>query len=157
MFTNSFGTSYLSPSASTIRKRLIPIKAVRVALAAENFLRTCWNLTISFDGSKMRRKIGFYSVHVITANGRSYLVALDDASRLRHTTEYIAKLIKKVCLVLLHDVSLLILIPIYQTMHCIGSFRFITVVSDNTGNTCKARHLIHLCHVQVINVEDCCC
>jgi len=51
------------------------------------YLKTCTDLQISFDGGKLKKK-GFYSVHVTTLDHMSYCLELDDGSRLSHMGEY---------------------------------------------------------------------
>ncbi|KIJ07798.1 hypothetical protein PAXINDRAFT_89809 [Paxillus involutus ATCC 200175] len=80
---------YPPPSSSTLTAKLIPNEAAKISLATKNYLATCRHLTITFDGGKTRQPHSVYSIHVTTADRRTFCVELDDASRLSHTGEYI--------------------------------------------------------------------
>jgi hypothetical protein len=97
---SSLNTDYLPPSETTLSDRLIPDEAANIERATINYLWTCHNLTIMFDGGKLWSARGLYSVHISTAERRTFCMTLDDASRLSHTGEYIAELLKKVCVVI---------------------------------------------------------
>ncbi|KAI0054381.1 hypothetical protein BV25DRAFT_1806052 [Artomyces pyxidatus] len=112
-------------------------EAAKVTLATVEYLKTCRNLTLSFDGGKTRRRQAFYSIHVTTPQRRSFLIDLDDASYVRHTGNYIKERVD-------------------ETMMTIGPFNFSLVVADNTGNTKKARRDVEKSHEQVMNMQDSC-
>jgi hypothetical protein len=90
---SALNTDYCPPSETTLSDKLIPNEAAKIQQTTIKYLRTCRDLTITFDGGKMRSSNGLYSVHVTTAERRSFCLTLDDASRLSHTGEYIAELL----------------------------------------------------------------
>lgn len=91
-FVNTIQPKYTPASASTMRECLIPNEAASVQQQVISMLRDVRNLTISFDGGKIRRPQGVYTVTVTTPTDRkSYIVDLNDASRVSHTSRYIAK------------------------------------------------------------------
>jgi hypothetical protein len=83
------------PSRTTFEDKLATTYAAPMRIAQLEYLKTCTDLQISFDGGKLKKK-GFYSVHVTTFDRTSYCLELDDGSRLSHTGEYICELL---CLV----------------------------------------------------------
>jgi hypothetical protein len=95
-FVSTLNTNYLPPSESTLRDTLIPEEAAKIHRAVINYLQGCRNLTITFDGGKLRQSKGLYSVHVTTQERRTFCLSLDDASRLSHTGEYIFELLNGV-------------------------------------------------------------
>ena len=92
-FVSTLNLDYKPPSETTLSERLIPDEAANIHQATIQYLRTCRDLTITFDGGKLRRSNGLYSVHVTTPERRAFCLTLDDASRLSHTGEYIAELL----------------------------------------------------------------
>jgi hypothetical protein len=95
-FVSTLSTDYAPPSETTLRDTLIPVEAANIHLAVLEYLKGCRDLTIAFDGGKLRCSKGLYSVHVTTAERRTFCLALDDASRLSHTGEYISELLDEV-------------------------------------------------------------
>jgi hypothetical protein len=83
---------YSPPSQTTFEDKLVPTYAAAMHIARLEYLKTCTDLQISFDGGKLKKK-GFYSVHVTTLDRMSYCLELDDGSRLSHTGEYICELL----------------------------------------------------------------
>ncbi|KAI9065799.1 hypothetical protein FKP32DRAFT_1556380, partial [Trametes sanguinea] len=100
---------------------------------------TLRNLTLSFDGGKTRRPHGIYTVSITIAESRkSYLVDLNDASRVSHTARYIVQEVLK---------------PVLEK---IPPENVSAVVSDNTGNTRKSRELLLRLFPHILNFQDCC-
>jgi hypothetical protein len=95
-FVSVLNSDYSPPSETTLSDRYIPDEAANVDTATIAYLKTCRNLTITFDGGKLRSANGLYSVHVTTPDRRTFCMTLDDASRLSHTGEYIAELLERV-------------------------------------------------------------
>lgn len=60
------------------------------------------NLTISFDGGKIRRPQSIYTFHITTPERESFLLDLDNASQLSHTANYINGELENVSLAQLH-------------------------------------------------------
>ncbi|KAI8990589.1 ribonuclease H-like domain-containing protein [Trametes punicea] len=97
------------------------------------------NLTLSFDGGKLRHPRGIYTVTVTTPSDRkSFIINLNDASRVSHTARYIT-----------HE----ILKPVFNE---IPAENFSAVVSDNTGNTREARQFLTQMFPHLLNFQDCC-
>lgn len=93
---STLNPSYNLPCASTLSEMLIPDEAAKILTAIHEFLRKERDLTITFDGGKIRRQKSFYSIHVITAARESFLLELDDASMLSHTAAYIIEQLDEV-------------------------------------------------------------
>ena len=62
---------YSPPSQTTFEDKLVPTYAATMCIAQLEYLKTCTDLQISFDGGKLKKK-GFYSVHVTTLDHTSY-------------------------------------------------------------------------------------
>ncbi|KAG2131747.1 hypothetical protein DEU56DRAFT_953211, partial [Suillus clintonianus] len=92
--------NFISPSSSTITSHLIVDEAAKITIAIEQYLGASRNLTITFDGGKIRHPKSFYSIHVTTADRRCFCMALDDGSRLSHSANYIV--IQQVRTILAH-------------------------------------------------------
>ncbi|TFY73835.1 hypothetical protein EWM64_g10177 [Hericium alpestre] len=136
-FCRTLNQTYVLPSKTTILDRLIPDEAARVSVAMMKYLRNCRNLTISYDGGKIRRPRGVYTINATTPERRSYLMDLVDVSCVSHTADYLVEIVK----------------PVIKT---IGPWNFSAVVSDNTGNTKKSRRLICDEYPNIINLQDPC-
>lgn len=87
---------YQPPSSTTLTEKLIVNEAAKITTAITKLLSGCRNLTITFDGGKIRRPKSTYSVHVTTATHHAFCVELDDASQLSHTAKYIFELLERV-------------------------------------------------------------
>jgi hypothetical protein len=87
---------YKAPHSSTIADNLVPTEATRVRGLQIAYLKTCRDLTISFDGGKIRRPQSVYTVNVTTPDRRSFLVEGDDTSNLSHIGKYNAELLEEV-------------------------------------------------------------
>ncbi|KJA16151.1 hypothetical protein HYPSUDRAFT_71581 [Hypholoma sublateritium FD-334 SS-4] len=94
-FVNVLNKKYLPPSRTTFEDSLVPAYAASVQVIVTEHLRTCRDLTLSFDGGKLGKK-KFYSVHATTPDRQSFCLELDDVSRLSQTGDYIYELLEKV-------------------------------------------------------------
>ena len=131
---------YHSPSSTTLTEKLVVNEAAKVATAIDQFLSGCQNLTITFDGGKIRRPKSTYSVHVTTASRHTFCMELDDASQLSHTATYILEVLERVSRRSISCVCTNTLgssLPL-QTITKVGPWKFCAVTSDNTRNTRKA-------------------
>ncbi|KIJ59093.1 hypothetical protein HYDPIDRAFT_162797 [Hydnomerulius pinastri MD-312] len=119
--------------------KILPLllEAAKISVATKKYLSTCHHLTITFDGGKTRQPHSVYSVHVTTADRRTFCLELDDASRLSHTGEYIFESLDRI-------------------VTKIGPWRFCATSSDNTGNTQKARRLLCTKYPHILNLQDAC-
>lgn len=125
-------------------------------IARLEYLKTCSDLQISFDGGKLKKK-GFYSIHVTTLDHTSYCLELDDGSRLSHTGEYVCELLCRVSptvLVIVH--KWLTSTVRWQHVNQIGPYRVTGVCSDDAGNTAKGRRLFCTKFIHVFNMADSC-
>ncbi|KAJ7937531.1 hypothetical protein B0H13DRAFT_1852504 [Mycena leptocephala] len=117
--TTSLNTSLVG--RTTFEDTLIPAYAANVRIAVIDYVKTCWFLTISFDGSKLIKK-KFISVTITTVHRQSFVVDLEDVSRVSQTGDYFAELLRKWILK-------------------IGPNRICATASDNAGPTNKGRAL----------------
>jgi hypothetical protein len=94
-FVNTLNGNYSLISRTTFEDSLVPAYAASVRLAVIQYLQSCWFLTVSCDGGKLKKK-KCVTVHITTIHRQSFCVDLDDVSRLSQTGEYFAELLKKV-------------------------------------------------------------
>lgn len=83
-------------SSTMLTVKLIPAEAALVRKLQTDFLRTCDNLTLTFDGGATRKPSSVYTVHITTAERETFFVEGRDATSERHTAEYIEGLICEV-------------------------------------------------------------
>jgi hypothetical protein len=88
--------AYRPPSSTTLEDKLIVNEAAKISHATRTHLQTCRNLTITFDGGKIRKPTSVYTIHVTTADRRAFCIELDDASLLSHSAEYILEALGRV-------------------------------------------------------------
>ena len=87
---------YNSLSSTTLMVKLIPAEAALVRKHQSDFLRTCANLTLTFDGGSTRKPSSVYTIHVTTAERETFFMEGHDATSERHTAEYIERLVCQV-------------------------------------------------------------
>lgn len=131
----TLNSSYHPMSRSTLTDSAIPATQAVVQKEQLTYLQTQLHLTVTFDGGSIRKKNGFYSVHVLTQDGRAFLMDMADGRGASHTGEWIKGVLRK-------------------TIDEIGSARFAGVSSDNTGNTRVARRELCAELPLIINCPD---
>ena len=87
---------YQSLSSSTLSSTLIVNEAAKISVAIDKYLSSSRNLTITFDGGKIRKPKSLYCVHVSTSDRHAFCMELDDAACLRHTAQYILEVLEQV-------------------------------------------------------------
>ncbi|KDQ60480.1 hypothetical protein JAAARDRAFT_712510 [Jaapia argillacea MUCL 33604] len=98
-------------------------------------LSTERNLTLGFDGGSTMGKYAFYTVSVNTTDRRKFFLEGEDCMGVVHSRVWIKDLLLDV-------------------MQRVGTARFASVSSDNTGNTQVARRELCLAVKTLINVPD---
>lgn len=83
------------PSSTKLAAKLIPAEAALVRKYQTDFLRTCTNLTLTFDGGSTRKPSSVYTIHITTAERETFFMEGHDATNERHTAEYLGGLIIK--------------------------------------------------------------
>lgn len=83
---------YQPPSSMTLTEKLIVNEAAKITTAINKLLSGCRNLTITFDGGKIRRPKSTYT----TATRHAFCMELDDGSQLSHTAKYIVEVLERV-------------------------------------------------------------
>jgi hypothetical protein len=130
--------SRYNPSSSTkFADDLIPGEAARVRALVLEYLKTQYDLTISYDGATIKKPQSVYTVHFTTADGQSFLIEGQEASDESHTGEHISRLL-------------------LRTMDLIGRLRFSGISGDSTGNTKLGRALTCEEVATIINLPDVC-
>ncbi|KAJ7237618.1 ribonuclease H-like domain-containing protein, partial [Mycena rebaudengoi] len=132
-FVSALNANYNLISRTTFEDSLVPAYAANVRIAV---IKSCWFLTISGDGGKLKRK-KFVSVNITTIHRQSFCVDLDDVSRISQTGEYFAELFKK-------------------WLVTIGPSRFTAATSDSAGNMNKGRLLTVKEFPRLFNFADAC-
>jgi hypothetical protein len=94
-WVNLLNGNYLPPSRTTFEDSLVPRYAATLRVVVIDYLKTCRDLMLTFDGGKLGKK-KFYSIHVTTPNRQSFCLELDDVSLLSQTGEYIFEVLQKV-------------------------------------------------------------
>ncbi|OJA07519.1 hypothetical protein AZE42_10753 [Rhizopogon vesiculosus] len=128
--------SYEPASASKLEEYLIPTEAAFVRRYQLEHLRTCDNLSMTFDGETTRLPESVYTVHVITPDRFVFLFEGNEVSDESHTRA--AKHMFKVLDDIIH----------------VGPPRFSGICSDDTGNTRVARKTVQNKYPWIINMPD---
>ena len=89
-------SKFNSPSSTMLTEKMIPAEAALICKYQSDFLQTCTNLTITFDGGFTRKPSSVYTVHITTAERETFFIEGCDATDERHTAEYIEGLVTKV-------------------------------------------------------------
>jgi hypothetical protein len=92
---------YQPPSASTLTTNLIPNELAKISITMKKFLTNSHHLTITFDGGKTRQPHSVYTIHVTTADRRTFCLDLDDGARLSHSGKYVLEALDRVSCVVL--------------------------------------------------------
>ncbi|KAG2344902.1 hypothetical protein BDR05DRAFT_998906 [Suillus weaverae] len=129
--------AYHPSSGNLIADKHIPGEAAHVRILSIEFLKTRFNLTISYDGSTMKRPQSAYMVHFTTPDGCSFLIEGEESSDTSHTGEHIAHML-------------------LNAMDLVSCFCFSGIASDNTSNTRVARQLVFQAVKTVIPMSDAC-
>ena len=95
-FATILNSGWNPPSSSTITRKLIPEEAAQINVAIRKYLQKHHNLTITFDGGKIRRPKAIYTIHVTTPDRRSFCMDIDDGSQLSHSATYIVEALERV-------------------------------------------------------------
>ncbi|KAF8660113.1 hypothetical protein AX16_001643, partial [Volvariella volvacea WC 439] len=135
-YTATLNAAYLSPSSTTFNDILVPQYAAATRKARREYLQTCYNLQISFDGGKLLKK-GFYSIHVTTTDRRSFCVDLADVSRVSHSGKLIYELLA-------------------THIKKIGPHRFSGTCSDDASPCENARGRVALEWPWILDMPDAC-
>jgi hypothetical protein len=96
-FSMTLNKDYQPPSSTTFRDRLIPNEAAKLQVKTTRYLSKFRHLTLSFDGGRIRRPKGVYTVHVTTPERRPFLQQLSNTSRVSHTADYLTEILFPVC------------------------------------------------------------
>ncbi|KAF9230189.1 hypothetical protein BU15DRAFT_33786, partial [Melanogaster broomeanus] len=80
---SALNPTYHPPCSTTLEDKLIVNKAAKIGHAVRIHLQGCRNLTITFDGGKIRKPKSVYTIHVTTADRHAFCMELDDASLLK--------------------------------------------------------------------------
>ena len=72
------------------------LEATLVRRYQADFLRTCANLTLTFDGGSTRKPSSAYTIHITTTDRETFFVDRCDATDEHHTAEYIEGIVTRV-------------------------------------------------------------
>ena len=105
-FAKRLNPNYDAPCSSTIRDKLIPAEAARLDIAIIEYLRGVRDLTLSFDGGKIRKPKGCYTVTLSTPKRDPFTMTLKDGSRVSHTAKWLVEITYPVCFIfILHSIE----------------------------------------------------
>ena len=130
-------TWYNPMSCTTLVDDHIPGEAAWVCKLTLNYLKTQFDLTVSYDSATIKQPQSIYTVSFTTADGHSFLIKGNEASDAFHTGEHITGIL-------------------LAAMDLVSCLHFSGISGDSTSNT-KVGHRI-VCHVvtTVINLPDVC-
>jgi hypothetical protein len=128
---------YHPMSSTTLVDDHIPSQAARVRKMTIEYLKTQFDLTVSYDGATTKLPQSVYTVHFTTADGRSFLIEGNEASDESHTGEHIARVL-------------------LMAMDLVGRLRFSGISGDSTGNTKAGRRFVCVVVRTIINMPDIC-
>lgn len=147
---------YTPASSTKIEDVQIPKEAGHVRTINIQHLRTCIDLSITFDGNSTKLPQSVYTIHIITPARRVCLFEGNEASGVSHTGEHLFNILSQVsnlCFrlrkVLTCDYSL-------QIIEQVGPKRFTGICSDDTGNTRVAREKVQEKYPWILNMPDPC-
>ncbi|QRV92571.1 hypothetical protein RhiJN_20589 [Ceratobasidium sp. AG-Ba] len=124
-------------SGTTFSNTFITTETAYIHQQSINALSQQDLLTLSFDGGTTRKHESIYTVHVTTPTTRdAYLMEGNEASGISHTAEHY--------------------VDAQKTLREIGPEHFISIISDNAGNTSAARKLIEAEYPWIIALQDAC-
>lgn len=95
-FVDVLNSRYTPPHSTTLGGVLIPKEAARIKDKNIHYLSGRRNLSISYDGGKIRRPRSIYTVHVTTQERRAFLIEGDDGNGISHSAKYIIELLTEV-------------------------------------------------------------
>ena len=94
--------SYQPASSSKLEEYHIPSEAAHVRTKQLEYLRTCTNLCITFDGQKIRLPQSVYTIHIISPEHRICFFDGHEASEDSHTGKHLFQMLDEVTRVDLH-------------------------------------------------------
>jgi hypothetical protein len=121
---------YEPASAAVLTESQIPNEAARIETLQLEHLRTCENLTLTFDGNTTKLPQSVYTVHVITPDRRVFLVEGDESSTESHTGEKIYEVLKRVSNFLLGMITTVLTKIQHRTHLDNDSYRAIALSSN---------------------------
>lgn len=130
-------TRYIPVSSTTLVDDQIPGQAAHVRKLTIAYLKTQFDLTVSYDGATTKKPQSVYTVSFTTPDGRSFLIEGNQASDESHTGEHISRVL-------------------LAAMDLVGRQRFSGISGDSTGNTRVARQLVCNIVATLINMPDVC-
>ncbi|KIM56279.1 hypothetical protein SCLCIDRAFT_29720 [Scleroderma citrinum Foug A] len=129
--------SYQPASSSKLEEYHIPSEVAHVRTKQLEYLRTCTNLCITFDGQKIRLPQSVYTIHIISPERRICFFDGHEASEDSHTGKHLFQMLDEIILQ-------------------VGPQRFAVICSDNTGNVRVARKEVQKKYPWIINIPDPC-
>jgi hypothetical protein len=92
-------SDYEPASSTTLVDTYIPQEACRIESHTLEYLQTCDNLTITFDGGTTRLPQSVYTIHIITPDRQVFLIEGNEASAESHTGHSLYLVLKRVSLI----------------------------------------------------------
>jgi hypothetical protein len=128
---------YKPTSGDVFRDQHIPKEAAFVRNRQIEILKKEENLTLTFDGTTIRKPESFYTAHATTPLRATYFLDGHGGTGEHHNTEWIVDKLLKVCRP--HECPCENVKIILQTITSIGAEKWAATVSDSTNVTKVAR------------------
>lgn len=109
-------SAYCPTSSSTFINSYIPAEAGHVHSLSIEYLKTCFHLTISYDGGTTKFPQSVYTIHFMTLEGQSFLIEGNNPTVESAAGEYISQ-------------------ALLNVMKLVGQLHFSGIASDSAGNT----------------------
>ncbi|KAM6488823.1 Ribonuclease H-like domain containing protein [Amanita muscaria] len=129
-------SDYHPTSSSTFSHDLIPKEAAYVRSQQIELLKLQKNLTLTFDGTTIRKPQSLYTVHAITPLREIYFVDGHEGSNAHHTTAWLKD-------------------KLISTLSTVGVSQWAATCSDNTNVTKAARREVSNEYKTILTVNDC--
>lgn len=148
--------SYSPVSSSNLTEYQIPAEAALVRTKQLEHLRTCINLSITFDGQTTRLPESVYTIHVITPDRLVFFFEGNEASEVSHSADHLFCILDVVHGTVLNVPGNIAELNTMQVIITIGATRFSGICSDDTGNTRLARKKVQKKYPWILNTPDPC-
>ncbi|KAF8329928.1 ribonuclease H-like domain-containing protein [Amanita rubescens] len=132
----TLNSNYHPTSSSTFSHDLIPKEAAYVRSQQIEHLKLQKNLTLTFDGTTIRKPQSLYTVHATTPLREIYFLDGHEGSDAHHTTAWLKD-------------------KLLSTLSTVGVSRWAATCSDNTNVTKAARREISKEVKTILTVNDC--
>ncbi len=97
-YSNILNPTYNPPGRTTLTEKFIPATQALIQQQQIDYLTTQRNLTVTYDGGQTRRRHHFYTIHILTEDGRAFLMDMVDGRNVSRTGIWIKESVLRVSL-----------------------------------------------------------